>query len=178
MSNSATLWTAAGQAALSTTNSQSLLKLLPIESVMAFNHLILCHHLLLPSIFPIIRDFSNESVLHIRWPKYWNFSFIISHSNEYSGLISIKIDCFDILEVQGTQESSPTRQFKSIEFLRSAFFVVQLSHSYVTTGNMIALTLVQFSRSVVSDICNPKDFSTLGLPVLHQLPEVTQTHVH
>ena len=133
MSNSATLWTAAGQAALSTTNSQSLLKLLPIESVMAFNHLILCHHLLLPSIFPIIRDFSNESVLHIRWPKYWNFSFIISHSNEYSGLISIKIDCFDILEVQGTQESSPTRQFKSIEFLRSAFFVVQLSHSYVTT---------------------------------------------
>ena len=123
----------------------------------------------LPTIFPIIRDFSNESVLHIRWPKYWNFSFIISHSNEYSGLISIKIDCFDILEVQGTQESSPTRQFKSIEFLRSAFFVVQLSHSYVTTGNMIALTLVQFSRSVVSDICNPKDFSTLGLPVLHYL---------
>ena len=149
-----------------------------IESLMLSNHFILCHPLsfCLRS-FPA-RSFSSELALCNRWPKDWSFSLSISPCSEYSGLISIKIDCFDILEVQGTQESSPTRQFKSIEFLRSAFFVVQLSHSYVTTGNMIALTLVQFSRSVVSDICNPKDFSTLGLPVLHQLPEVTQTHVH
>ena len=110
-----TPWTAAHQASLSITNSQSLLKLRSIESVMPSNHLILCHPLLfLPSIFPSIRIFSNESVFCIRWPKYWSFSFSISPSNEYSGLISFRIDWFD-LAVQGTlQESSPTPQFKSI----------------------------------------------------------------
>ena len=107
-----TPWTAACQASLSITNSRSLLKLMSIELVMPSNHL--CHLLLLPSIFPSIRFFSNESVLHIRWPKYWSFSFSISPSNEYSGLISFRIDWFDLLVVQGTQESSPTSQFKSI----------------------------------------------------------------
>ena len=103
MSESVTPWTAAHQASLSITNSQSLLKLMSIESVMPSNHLILCHPLLLPpSIFPSIRVFSSESVLCIRWPKYWNFSFNISPSNEYSGLISFRIDWFDLLAVQGT----------------------------------------------------------------------------
>ena len=106
MSDSVTLWTAARQASLSITNSQSLLKLMSIESVMPSNHLILCHPLLLPpSIFPSIRVFSSESVLCIRWPKYWNFSFNISPSNEYSGLISFRIDWFDLLAVQGTLKS-------------------------------------------------------------------------
>ena len=112
----ATPWTMARQSSLSITNSQSLLKLMSIESVMPSNYLILCHPLLLPSIFPSIKVFSNESVLHIRWPKYWSFSFSISPSNEYSGLISFRIDWFDLLAVQGSllQESSPTPQFKSI----------------------------------------------------------------
>ena len=108
-----TPWTAAGQASLSITNSWSLFKLKSIESVMPSNHLIFCHPpLLLPSIFPSIRIFSNESVLPIRWPKYWSFS--ISPSNEYSGLISFRMDWLDLLAVQGTLESSPTPQFKSI----------------------------------------------------------------
>jgi len=101
----ATPWAAACQASLSITSSQSLLKLLSIESVMPSNHLILCHPLLPPSIFPSIRTFSNESVLHIRWPKYWSFSFSISPSNEYSGLISIRIDWLDLLAVQDTLKS-------------------------------------------------------------------------
>ena len=110
----ATPWTAAHQASLSITNTQSLLKLTSIESVMPSNHLILCLPLLLPaSVFPSMRDFSNESVLHIRWPKYWIFSFNISPSNEYSGLISFRMDWLEILEVQGSQESSTTPQFKS-----------------------------------------------------------------
>ena len=110
-----TPWTAAHQASLSITNSWSLLKLTSIKSVMPSNHLILCHPLLfLPSIFPSIRVFSSESLLHIRWPKYWNFSFSISPSNEYSGLISFRIDWFDLLAVQGTLKSSPTPQLKSI----------------------------------------------------------------
>ena len=110
----ATPWTAARQASLSMTNSQSLLKVMSIESVMSSNHLILCCPLLLlPSIFPSIRVFSNESALCIRWPKYWSFSFSISPSNEYSGLISFKIDRFDLLAVQGTLKN-PTPQFKSI----------------------------------------------------------------
>ena len=109
----ATPWTSVCQASLFITNSWSLLKLMSIELVMPSNHFILCHPLLLlPSTFPSIRVFSNESVLHIRWPKYWTFSFNISPSNEYSGLISFRIDWFD-LSVQGTQESSPTPQFKS-----------------------------------------------------------------
>ena len=118
----ATPWTAARQASLSITNSQSLLKLMSIESVMTSNHLILCWPLLLlPSIFPRIRVFSNESVLHIRWPKYWSFSFSISPPHEYSGLISFRIDWFDLLAVQGTLESSPTSQFKSINSLVLSF---------------------------------------------------------
>ena len=110
-----TPWTAAHQASLSITNSQSLLKLMSIELVMPSNHLILCHPLLLlPSIFPRIRFFSNESVLRIRWPKHWSFSFNISPSNEYSGLISYRIDWLDLLTVQRTLKSSQTPQFKSI----------------------------------------------------------------
>ena len=112
----ATLWTAAHQASLST-NSRSLLELTSIKSVMPSNHLILCHPLLFPpSIFTSIRVFSSESLLHIRWPKYWNFSFNISPSNEYSGLTSFRIEWFDLLAVQGTLESSPTPQFRSISF--------------------------------------------------------------
>ena len=111
----ATPWTAAHQASLSITNSWSLLKLMSIKWVMSSNHLILCHPLLLlPSIFPSIRVFSNESVLHIRWSKYWSFSFSISPSSEYSGLIFFRINWFDLHAVQGTEESSPTPQFKSI----------------------------------------------------------------
>ena len=110
-----TPWTAAHQASLAITNSWSLLKLTSIKLVMPSNHLILCHPLLLPLIFPRIRIFSNESVLRIRWPKYWSFSFSISPSNEYSGLISFRMDWLDLLAVQGTlKESSPTPQFKSI----------------------------------------------------------------
>src|SRR5574341_482383 len=105
MSDSATTWTAAHQASLSITTSQSLLKLMSIESVMPHNHLILCHPLLLPSVFPRIRVFSSESDLHIRWPAYWSFSFSISPSNEYSGLISFRIDWFDLLTVQGILKS-------------------------------------------------------------------------
>ena len=122
VSHSATPWTAARQASLSITNSQSLLKLRSIESVMPSNHLILCCPFLLPpSIFPSIRVFSNESALHIRWPKYWSFSFNISPSNEYSGLISFTIDWLDLLAVQVPQESSPTPQFKSINSLALSF---------------------------------------------------------
>ena len=112
----ATPWTTACQASLSVTNSQSLLKLISIELVMPSNHLILCHPLvLLPSIFPSTRVFSNELALHIRWPKYWSFSFSISPSNEHPGLISFRMDCLDLFAVQGTlQESSPKPQFKSI----------------------------------------------------------------
>ena len=119
----ATPWTAAYQDFLSITNSRSLLKLMSIESVMPSNHLILCRPLLLlPSIFPSIRVFPNESVLHIRWPKYWSFSFSISPSNEYSGLISFRMDWLDLLAVQGTvQESSPTPQFKSINSSELSF---------------------------------------------------------
>ena len=115
LSDSATPRTAACQACLFITNSQSLLKLMSVESVMPFNHLIICHPLLLPSsILPSIRISSKESILHIRWPKYWSFSFSISPSNEYSGLISFRMDWLALLAVQGSQESSPTPQFKSI----------------------------------------------------------------
>ena len=119
----ATPWTAACQASLSITNSQSLLKLMSIELVMPSNHLILCRPLLLTlSIFPSIKVFSSESVLHIRWPKYWTFSFSISPSNEYSGLISFRMDWLDLLAVQGTlKESSPTPQFRSINSLALSF---------------------------------------------------------
>ena len=131
----ATPWTAAHQSSLSTTNSQSLLKLMSIALVMPSNNLILCCPLLLPSIFPSIRVFSNESIIHIRWPKYWNFSFSISPSNEYSGLISFRIDWLDLLAVQGTPKSLLQQHSSKASILRcSAFFTVQLSHPYMTTG--------------------------------------------
>ena len=119
----ATPWTAAHQASLSITSSRSLLKFMSIESVIPSNHLILCRpFLLLASIFPSIRVFSNESVFHLRWPKYWSFSLSISPGfNEYSGLVSFRIDCFDLLAVQDSQESSPTSQFKSINSLVLSF---------------------------------------------------------
>ena len=134
--------TAAYQASLSITNSSSLLKLKSIELVMPSNHLILCHLcLLLPSIFPSIRVFSNESALLIRWTKYWSFSFNISPSNEYSGLISVRMDWLDLLAVQGTLKSVLQHHSSKASVLRcSAFLIVQLSHPYMTTGKTIALT--------------------------------------
>ena len=127
----ATPWTAARRASLSITNSRSLLKLMCIDSVMPSNHLILCHPLFLPpSIFPSIRVFSNESVLHIRWPDYWSISFSISPFNEYSGLISFRMDWLDLLAVQGTLKSLLQHHSSKASVLRqSAFFTVQLSHS-------------------------------------------------
>ena len=146
-----TLWTAAHQASLSITNSWSLLKLMSIESVMPSNHLILCRTLLLlPSIFPRIRVFSNESVLHIKWPKYWSFSFSISHSNEYSGLISFRIDWLDLLDVQGTLKSLlKHHSSKAPILLHSAFFIVQLSHPYMITGKTIAFNRWTFVGKVM-----------------------------
>ena len=133
---------AAHQASLSITNSRSLLKLMSIDSVMPSNHLILCHPvLLLPSIFPSFRVLSTESVLHLRWPKYWNFSFSISPSNEYSELISFKMDRLDLLAVQGTLKSLLQHHSSTASILRcSAFFIVQISHPYMTTRKTIALT--------------------------------------
>ena len=138
-----TPWTAARQTPLSITNSRSLLKLMSIELVMPFNHLSLCHPLLLlPPIIPIIRVFLNESVLCIRWPKYWSFSFNISPSNEYPGLISIRMDWLDLLAVQGTLKSLLQHQSSKGSILRhSAFLIVQLSHQYMTIGKTIALTI-------------------------------------
>ena len=142
MSDSVTPWTAARQVSLSVTDSRSLLKLMFIELVMPSNHLIRCRPLLLlPSNFPSIRVFSNESVLRITWPKYWSFSFNISPSNDYLGLISFRIDCFDLLAVQGTLKSLIQHHTsKASVFQCSAFFIVQLSHPYMTTGKTIALT--------------------------------------
>ena len=134
--------TAAHQASLSITKSQSLLKLMSMESVMPSNHLILCHPLLLlPSIFPSIRVFSNESVLHIRWPKCWNFSFSISPSNEYSGLISFRMDWLDLLAVQRTLKSLLHHSSKASVLWCPVFFMVQLSHLHMTPGKTIALTI-------------------------------------
>jgi len=137
-----TPWTAARQGSLSIINSQSLLKLMSIESVMLSNHLILCYPpLLLLSIVPRIRVFSNEVALCIRWPKYWSFSFSISSSNEYSGLISFRMDWFDLLAVQGTLKSLLQHHSSKVSILQhSAFFIVQLSNPYMTTGKTIALT--------------------------------------
>ena len=132
----ATPWTATNQASLSITNSRSSLRLTSIQSVIPSNHLILCHPLLLPpSIFPSIRVFSNESALCIRWPKYWSFSFNISPSNEYSGLISSRMDWLDLLAVQGTLKSLFQHHSSKASILRcSAFFIVQLSYPHMTTG--------------------------------------------
>ena len=152
-----TPWTAARQASLSITNSWSLfkLKLMSIQSVTPSNHLILCCPLLPPSIFPSIRVFSSESVLRIRWPKYWSFSFSLSPSSEYSGLISFKIDWFDLLAVQGTLKSLLQHHSSKGSILwHSAFFIVQLSHPYLTTGNTIALPRWTFVGKVMFLLLN------------------------
>ena len=139
------------QASLSIATSRSLLKLMSIESVMPSNHLILCWSLLPLSVFPSIRVFSNESVLHIKWPKYWSFSFSISPSNEYSGLISFRMDWLDLLAVQGTLKSLLQHHSSKASILQhSPFFIVQLSHPHMTTGKTIALTRQTFVGKVMS----------------------------
>ena len=175
---------------------------------MPSKHLILCHPLLLwPSIFPSIRVFSNKSALHIRWPKYWSFSFNISPSNEYSGLISFRMDWLNLLAVQGTLKSLLQHSSNPSICQHSAFIIVQLSHPYMTTGKTITLTRwtfvgkvmsllfnmlsrlvitflprssVQFSSVTQScpTLCDPMNCSTPGLPIHHQLREFTQTHIH
>ena len=164
-----TPWTTACQASLSITNSWSLLNLMSIsiESVMPSNHLILCRPLLLPSILLSIKVFSNESVLHIRWPKYWSFSFSISPSNEYSQLISFRIDWFDLLAVQGTLKNLLQYHGSKASILQhSTFFIVQLSHPYMTTGKTIALTRRTFVGKVMSLL-----FNTLSRLVITFLPK-------
>ena len=156
VSNSVTPWTAACQASLSITSSQSLVKLMSIESVMPSNHLILCCPLLLPpSIFPSIRVFSDELVLHVRWPKYWSFSFSINTSSEYSGLISFRIDWFISLQSKGLFKSLlQYHSSKASVLWRSAFFIAQLSHTYMTAGKTIALTKQTFVGKVMSLLFN------------------------
>ena len=152
----ATPWTATCQASMSITNTQSLLKLMSIELLMPSNHFILCCPLLLPpSIFPSIRIFSNESFLHIRWPRYWNFSFNISPCSEYSWLISFRMDWFDLLAVQETLKSFLQHPSSKTSILQcSAFCIVQLSHPYMTTGSTIALTRQSFVGKVTSLLFN------------------------
>ena len=152
----ATPWTAAHQVALSITNSWNLPKPMSIELVMLSNHLILCRpFLLLPSVFASIKVFSNDSILHIRWPKYWGFSFSISPSNEHPGLISFRKDWLDLLAVQGTLKSLLQHHSSKASILRhSAFFIIQLSHPYVTTGKTIALTRRTFVGKVMSLLFN------------------------
>ena len=151
-----TPWAVACQASLSITNSQSLLKLISIKSLMPSNHLIFCHPiLLLSSIFPSIRVFSSESVLHILWPKYWSFRFSISPSNEYSGQISFRMDWLDLLAVQGTLKSLLQHHSSKASILQcSAFFIVHLSHPYMTIGKTIALTKRTFVGKVMSLLLN------------------------
>ena len=151
-----TPWTTTCQASLSITNSRSLPKLMSIESVMPSSHLILCHPLLLwPSIFPNIRVFSNESALCIRWPKYWSFSINISTSNEHTELTSFRMDWLDLLAVQGTLKSLlEHHSSKASILLRSAFFIVQLSHPYMTTRKTIALIRRTFVGKVMSLLFN------------------------
>ena len=162
-----TPWTVACQASLSFTISQSLLKLMSIESVMPSNHLILCCPLLfLPSVFPSMRVFSNELAVCIRWPKYQNFSFSISPSSDYSGLISFRIDWFDLLSVQRSLKSLFQHHSSKASILQhSAFFKVQLSHPYMTTGKTIALTLQTFVGKVISLL-----FSMLSRFIIAFLP--------
>ena len=162
-----TPWTAACQASLSITNSWSLPKLMSIESVMPSNHLILCCLLLLlPSIFPRIRVFSSKSVFHISWPKYWSFSFSIRPSNEHSGLISFRMDWLDLLAVHGALKSLLQHYSSKASILQLlAFFIVQLSHSYMTTGKTIVLTRWTFAGKVMSLL-----FNMLSRLVLTLLP--------
>ena len=156
MSDSVKPWTATRQTSLSFTISRSFLKLMSIELVMPFNYLILCHPLLLLlSIFPSIRVFSNEMALHIRWTKYWRFSFSISPSNEYSGLISFRIGWFDLLTIQGTLRSLLQHHSSKASILQcSTSFMVQLSYSYMTTGKALALTIRNFVGNVMSLLFN------------------------
>ena len=200
--------TAAHQASLSIRNSRSLLKLMSIELVMPSNHLILCRPLFpLTSIFPSNRIFSNESVFCMRSSKYWSFSFNMSPSNQYSGLISFRMVWLDLLAVQGTLNGLLQHHSSKTSILQcSAFFIVQLSHTYMTTGKTIALTRWTFVDKVMSllfnmlsmlvitflprnisissvvqscpTLCDPMNHSTPGLSVHHQLPEFTQTHVY
>ena len=156
------LMTAACQACLSFTITQSLLTLTSTESVMPSNHIIFCypHPLLLPSIFPSIRVFSNDSVPHIRWPKYWSFSFNISPSNEYSGLVSFRMDWLDLLAVQGTLKSLLQHNSSKASILQhSAFFLVQLSHPYMTTEKTKALTRWTFVGKIMSLLFNMLSWS-------------------
>ena len=162
-----TPWTAARQASLSITNSWSLLNLMSMELMIQSNHLTLCHPLLLlPSLFPSIRVFSNELVLCIRWPKYWSFSFSISPSNECSGLISFRMDWLDLLAVQGTLKSLLQNHSSKVSIVQhSVFFTVQLSHPYVTTGKTIALTTETFVGKVMKLLFNMLSwFVTAFLP--------------
>ena len=150
MSDSATPWTTAHQASQPITNSWSLLKLMFIKLVMSFNHLILCHPLLQPSIFPRIRVFSNKSVFHISWPKYWSFCSSISPSNEYSGLISFSMDWLDLLAVQETLKSLLQHHSSKASIIQhSAFCIVQLLHPHMTIGKTIALTRWTFVSKVM-----------------------------
>ena len=154
-SRSVVFESAAPQASLSFIISCSLLKLMSMESMMPSNHLIFCCPLLLPSVFPSIRVFSNGSALHIRWPKYWSFSFSITLSNDYSGLISLRIDWFDFLAVQGTLKSLLYHHSLKASILQcSAFFMVQLSYLYMTTGKTIALTIWTFVIKAMSLLLN------------------------
>ena len=164
MSDSATPWIAARQASLSITSSQSSLRLTSIELVMPFSHLILCHPLiLLPPITPSIRVFSNESTLRMRWPKFWSFSFSISSYNEHPGLISFRMDWLDLLAVQRTLKSLLQHHSSKASVLQcSAFFTVQLSHPYLTTGKTIALTRQTFVGKVISLLCNMLSWSRSG----------------
>ena len=168
-------WTAASQAALSITNSRSLPKLMSIESVMPSHHLILCCPLLfLPSIFPSIRVFSNESALRTRWPKYWSFSFSIIPSNEHPGLISFRMDWLDLLAVQGTLKSLLQHHSLKAAILQClAFFIVQLSHPYMTTGKTIALTRRTFVGKVISLL-----FNMLSRLVITFLPRSKRLLIH
>jgi len=171
----ATPWTVACQAPLLFTISQSLLKFMSTESMMLTNHLILCCPcLLLPSIFPSIRIFSNESALHIRWPKYWSFSFIITSSTVYSGLISFGIDWFDLLLVQETLESILQKlNLKASVLQHSGFFMVQLSQLYMTTGKTIALTIrtfvgkVMLSGLVIAFLPRSKHLNLMAAVTIH-----------
>ena len=170
-----TPWIAACQASLSITNSRSSLRLMSIELVMPSNHLTLCHPLLLlPSIIPSIRVFSYESVLHIRWPKYWSFSFNISPSSKFSGLISFRMDWLDLLAVQGILKSLLQHHSSKASVLRcSAFFIVQLLHPYMTTGKTIALTRWTFVGKVMSLL-----FNMLSRFVINFLPRSKRLLIH
>ena len=181
--NFATPWTTALQASLCFTISLSLLKLMSLELVMPSNRLILCcSFLLLPSIFPSIRVFSNESALHIRWPKCWNFSFSIRPSNKYSGLISFRIDWFD-LSPRDSQESSQTPQFKASILPHSVFFMVQLSHLYMTTGKTsYHLSLLKLTSSQAGAVSYSSVFAWLirrcwGLNIKERVCEIVSNRV-